>query len=178
MLDKGSQAKYLEKIESGDFDLQILSPPCGTWSRANFSNNAGPKSCRDRQHPWGKPSMPRHQRGRAERGNEFIPFSIRAIAAARDANSRGFRTKTIWEHPEDLGKMHSGEPASVWQLPETRSAFGNSEFTTIAFHQCRFGVDRSKPTRIYTDVMGFESEGHAGWPSFDAADYYKGPLPR
>ena len=74
--------------------------------------------------------------------------------------------------------MHSGEPASVWQLPETRTSFGNAEFTTIAFHQCRFGVDRAKPTRIFTDVMGFKDEGHVGWPTFDAAGYYLGPLPR
>ena len=130
LLDKDSQAKYLEKIESGYFDLQILSPPCGTWSRANFSNNTGPEPCRNMQNPWGLPNMPKHQRLRAENGNEFIHFSLQAIASAADANSRGFRTKTIWEHPEDLGRMHKGEPASIWQLPEVRSAFSNSNFCT------------------------------------------------
>ena len=102
MLDKDSQAKYLEKIESGDFDVQMLSPPSGTWSRGNFSNNAGPKPCRDRQHPWGKPNMPRHQRGRAERGNELIHF--------RSGPSRRLRMRI----PEASGRRPSWNTPKIW----------------------------------------------------------------
>ena len=98
MLDKDSQEKYLSKIESGYFDVQFLSPPCGSWSRANFSNDLPPQPCRDRQHPWGLPNQNRSQRGRAKRGNEFMHFSIRAIVAAQTASRRGFRTNSLWEH--------------------------------------------------------------------------------
>ena len=122
--------------------------------------------------------MPEHQRRRCEKGNEFNHFSLKAIAAARLAKAAGHRTMTLWEHPEDLGRMQAGEPASVWQLDETRTAFGDTPFTTVAGHQCQFGIDASKPTRIYTDLAGAEAFGKTGWPTFDAAGYYTGPLPR
>ena len=53
LLDKNSQDLWISSLEDGDFDVIILSPPCGTWSRANWANNDGPKPCRNRQHPWG-----------------------------------------------------------------------------------------------------------------------------
>ena len=115
--------------------------------------------------------MPEHQRRRCEKGNEFIHFSLKAIASARAAKAAGHRTMTLWEHPEDLGMMQSGEPASVWQLEETRSAFGDTPFTTVAGHQCQFGIDASKPTRLLTDLAGAEAFGKVGWPTFDAAGY-------
>ena len=75
--------------------------------------------------------MLEHQRRRCEKGNEFIHFSLKAIASARAAKAAGHRTMPLWEHAEDLGRMQSGEPASVWQLEETRSAFGDTPFTTV-----------------------------------------------
>ena len=58
------------------------------------------------------------------------------------------------EHPEDLGRMHRGEPASIWQLPEIRLAFGEFPYATVAGHQCQFpGVDRAKPTRLLSDIL-------------------------
>ena len=113
MLDKDSQRFYLEKIESGYFDMQFLSPPCGSWSRANYANDLKPQPCRGRKHPWGFPNLCASQRRRAESGNEFIHFSIHAIVAAQQAKARGFRVMSLWEHPEDLGMTHRGEPASV-----------------------------------------------------------------
>ena len=74
--------------------------------------------------------------------------------------------------------MQAGEPASVWQLDETRSAFGDAPHTSVAGHQCQIGIDASKPTRIFTDLPGAEAFGKTGWPTFDAAGYYTGPLPR
>ena len=113
LLDKDSQQWCIDKIESGDFDVQFLSAPCGTWSRATFANDSGPQPCRDRKHPWGKPNMVRQQQVRAEKGNEFVHFCIRAIVAAQTAKSRGVRVMSLWEHPEDLGMTHRGGPASV-----------------------------------------------------------------
>ena len=177
MLDKDSQRFYLEKIESGYFDMQFLSPPCGSWSRANYANDLKPQPCQGRKHPWGFPNLCASQRRRAENGNEFIHFSIHAIVAAQQAKARGFRVMSLWEHPEDLGMTHRGEPASVWQLPEVRTAFGNNRFSSVAIHQCKFGVDRAKPTRLLSDLE-LSGVGYLGWPSFDAAGYYAGPLPR
>ena len=73
---------------------------------------------------------------------------------------------------------HRGEPASIWQLPELRRALAPGRFWTVAGHQCQFpGVDRKKPTRLLSDVEGITDFGLGGWPSFDAAGYYTGPLP-
>ena len=53
---------------------------------------------------------------RASAGNEFIHFSIRAIVVAQMAKKKGHMVRCILEHPEDLGRMHKGTPASIWQL--------------------------------------------------------------
>ena len=42
LLNRDSQNDFLRMIEEGRFDIQVLSPPCGSWSRANWSTNKGP----------------------------------------------------------------------------------------------------------------------------------------
>ena len=167
LLDKGAQDEFLQRIEEGDFDCVILSPPCGTWSRANFANDRGPQPCRHRMHPWGLPNQQPKQARRAELGNEFVHFSIRALQAVRSrrrksgkhrSTATARKTTALLEHPEDLGATHRGHPASTWQLEETRKALGDpGEFTTVAGHQCQFGVDYAKPTRLLSDLPGSRS---------------------
>ena len=134
LLDKETQEAWLHRLEDGDFDCIMLSPPCGTWSRANWANDDGPKPCRNRRHPWGIPHQRPNAQRRAETGNEFIHFSIRAITMAQQAKRKGFMVRSILEHPEDLGRMARGEPASIWQLPELRSAFGDTPCVAVAGH--------------------------------------------
>ena len=123
LLDQNSQEMWLARLEDGDFDFIMLSLPCGSWSRANWANNNGPRPCRNRKHPWGIPHLRRGAQARAAKGNEFIHFSIRAIAAAQSAKRKGFRVMCVLEHPEDLGRMSKGEPASIWQLQDLRESF-------------------------------------------------------
>jgi hypothetical protein len=40
------------------------------------------------------------------------------------------------------------------------------------------GVDRAKPTRLYSDILPMAEFGHEGWPQHDSRDNYLGPLPR
>ena len=61
LLDKEQQENYIQEIESGKIDMQILSPPCGTWSRAIWAIDLKPQPCRDKAHPWGVPNQHRHQ---------------------------------------------------------------------------------------------------------------------
>ena len=178
LLKSESQDAWIKRVEDGEFDVLIHSPPCGSWSRANWANNLKPQPCRDRQNPWGFPTQAPGQRRRAEKGNVFVHFTIRAIIAGQTALARGHRVASLLEHPEDLGMTSRGEPASIWQLQDLRKAFGNAKFLTVAGHQCQFGVDRKKPTRLYTDMEGFEDFGHVGWPVFDAGGWYVGPLPK
>mgnify|MGYP003333509867 CR=1 FL=1 len=186
LLDKEAQESYIQQIEEGQIDMQILSPPCGTWSRANWANDLNPRPCRDKDHPWGFPNQKRQQQRRAETGNEFVHFAIRALEAAEEAKRRGHRIRSLLEHPEDLGRTPRGTPASIWQLPEirrigniVRSGPDGGGFTTVGGNQCQFrGVDRKKPTRLLSDLRGIERFGATGWPTFDAAGWYAGPIPR
>ena len=184
LLASDVQETYMANIHAGEYDVVILSPPCGSWSRANWANNDGPPPCRDRQSPWGFADNSAGQRGRAERGNEFVHFSIRAIQTAALARAQGHQVRCLLEHPEDLGRVgrqsfHQGVPASIWQLPDLRSAFGDAKAVSVAGWQCQFpGVDYSKPTRLFSDIPGIEGFGRVGWPIMDANDNSRGPLPR
>ena len=179
LLDKETQESWLGRLESGEFDCVFLLPPCGTCSQANWANGDGPKPCRNRRHPWGIPYARAGAQRRAASGNEFIHFSIRAITTARTAKKKGCVARCILEHPEDLGRMDRGEPASIWQLPEIRSASCGLPCVSVAGHQCQFpGVDRKKPTRLYSDILSIGDFGFIGWPKFDSRGYCLGPLPR
>lgn len=157
----------------------MFSPPCGTWSRANWANDDGPKPCRNRRHPWGIPHQKVVAQRRADSGNAFIHVSIRALLAAQSAKRRGLRIRCVLEHPEYLGRMSQGEPASIWQLPELRAAFGELRLSLLlGGHQCQFpGVDRKKPTRLMSDILVMGDFGKTGWPWFDTRGFYVGPLP-
>ena len=179
LLDKESQENFLNRIADGEFDFIMYSPPCGTWSRANWANGDGPKPCRDFKHPWGLPNQRPAQRRRAHTGNEFIHFVIRAIAAQLQAENRlKCIVRGLLEHPEDLGAVRTGRPASIWQLPEIRRSFPPRTSTTVAGHQCQFaGVDRKKPTRLFGNLPNLASFGRKGWPQTNFWGKYLGPLP-
>ena len=57
LLDRHSQDQWLARVEAGEFDMLVLSPPCGSWSRANYANDDGPKPVRSRRYPWGIPHL-------------------------------------------------------------------------------------------------------------------------
>ena len=55
LFDKQKQDDFLRSVEAGEYHMCILSPPCGSWSRANWANKSGPQPCRNRSNPWGLP---------------------------------------------------------------------------------------------------------------------------
>ena len=112
----------------------------------------------------------------AREGNEFIHFSIRTIVTCEDCRRRGLRVMTIIEHPEDLGRVPGGFPASIWQIPELRKAYAEIPFMAVAGHQCRFNVDRAKPTRLLSDISSLVTFGQVGWPRLRDNDKYLGRL--
>ena len=191
LMDKNTLNSWITRIEDGEFDIVILSPPCGSWSRANYADDKPPQPCRSREFPWGLPNNNAAQRKRAENGNAFVHASIRIIATAAQVKKRGKFIRCLLEHPEDLGRTHRGIPGSIWQLQDLKLAAGETAtkdegFKSVAGHQCGFKdgpdltepVDRAKPTRLYSDLLGVEDFGHVGWPTFDPAGWYFGPLPR
>ena len=107
-------------------------------------------------------------------------FTLRGMKSISMYNKkrRGPKRLGLWEHPEDLGRTRNGEPASVWQLPETRAIATDEDFITVAGHQCQYaGVDRKKPTRLLGNIPGLRAFGRTGLPCFDTSGWYKGPLP-
>ena len=178
LMNLEAQQSWLDRIEKGEFCMVLLSPPCGTWSRANYSNKPGPQPCRSKRYPWGFPHAKARVKARAQAGNAFVHFSIRAIMAAQNCKRKGYMTRCLIEHPEDLGATGKGIPASIWQLRELRTAFAEFDAASVAGHQCQFpDCDRRKPTRLFSDLSRVGEFGWTAWPSFDRQGFYKGPLP-
>ena len=107
----------LDQVKRGLWDVVVLSPPCGTWSRARYQwkLHPGPKPLRSSSWPLGFPWLSDQCRRQVEVANYFVFQSI--LAAELVAQSGGFY---LFEHPEDLGEVAGEVPASIWQLPEMR----------------------------------------------------------
>ena len=178
LMDIESQQAWLDRVEKGELFMTILSPPCGTWSRANYSSKPGPQPCRSKRYPWGFPHAKARVKARAQAGNAFVHFSIRAILAAQSCKRKGLMTRCLVEHPEDLGATGRGILASIWQLHELRTAFGEYDAKSVAVHQCQFAdCYGRKPTRLFSDLSRVGDFGWCAWPTFDQRGFYKEPLP-
>ena len=180
--DEAVRQALLKRIESGEFDYIFMSPPCNTWSRAVHSNMWGPRPLRNRAWPRGFPWLEGKFQELARLGNVLVDFCF-TICHLISTSQFPFRVKIICEHPEDLGSSHDlmGRPvfpASIWQLPECQSLFTLSGWLTIALFQCRYGVDRLKPTRLLGNIQGLQHMGSVGPPTFHPDGSYAGPLPR
>eukprot|EP00435_Cladocopium_sp_Y103_P031679 s3830_g8.t1 len=173
--DLSNDSKWSElaaKIKAHEFDVILMSPPCRTWSRAVWANKFGPKPVRSRDYPLGFPWLVGELREKAELGTLLVRRCIEALEIAPAS------TICLWEHPEDLGRARNGVPASVWQLAELRAVAKRRHMETIVFHQCTYGADYPKPTRLLSDAHGLLQLGFAGWPVLNKELYYMGPLPR
>ena len=88
----------------------------------------------------------------------------------------------IFENPEDLGAMRSGEnfgvrPASMWQWEQFSTLLQLAQVTSVAFHQLDFGTDYLKPTRLLlANVDKLHEAFCEGRPLFDDQGFYQGPL--
>ncbi|CAL1141183.1 unnamed protein product [Cladocopium goreaui] len=161
------------EIRDGKYDVIIMSPPCGTWSRVRFQwqLHPGPRPQRNKSWPWGFPWLSAAQRKKVDVANYFVSQTIQAAYIASAAG-----TFFLIEHPEDLGSVNGEYPASIWQLEDMRDLQIATEATTWAIFQCAFGADTSKPTRFLSTIPGIKSR-YAKWPSFDQDGRYLGPLP-
>ena len=160
------------KLESGYYDVLILSPPCGTYSRARHRSlgKGGPVPLRSFTYPWGFPWLSNANRLKVDLANFFVKQCLRAI-------SLQIQSSKFWllEHPEDLGRTKSGEvPGSIWQLPELHELVLQGG-ATWAIHQRMFEAATSKPTRLASNLPAFLPM-QCSWPQFDPERNYLGPL--
>ena len=174
MSDEAQWLKVRAQLEAGNFDTVIITPPCSTYSRAPWANKKGPKPVRSRAHPWGFPWLRGWQRRKADLGSLLVQRALEAARCAWEAGS-----SFLLEHPEDLGRVPAGEPASIWQLEETFAVVADTDAVTGALHQCQWpDLCSAKPTRLAGTVANLVSIVHPGWPKFTATGHYAGPLPR
>ena len=109
--DTEIQDKYLREVRNGQFHLTIMSPPCSSWTRIVWTNTLGPRPCRSRECPWGFEWAKRAAFNRAREGNAHILFCIKVIEASEAAVQAGLYSRTLLEHPEDLGCDEAWQPA-------------------------------------------------------------------
>ena len=177
LTDPDLQHELLQAVAAGEYRFVFVSPPCSTWSRARHSNRDGPRPLRDRVHPLGLPRLSPTEAEQVRVGNILVFFSLAVLRAVTSARRRGFEVTAVLEHPEDLGVARHGFPASIWQLPEVR-ALHRTGFRSAALHQCRFGADYPKPTRLLSNAASLASLGLVQDPRFDPDGKYVGPLSR
>lgn len=174
----------ISRIQAQEFDAIFMSPPCNKWSRAPHSKTSkfwGPCPVRNRQWPRGFPWADGKFKEQALLGNLLVDVCF-TICSLVCNDPRCAHVKIIWEHPEDLGAAWDATgrkvfPASIWQLPEMENLLKQASWITVAFFQCRFQVNRLKPTRLLSNIPALHCLGLVGPPEFDSAGWYIGPLP-
>ena len=172
LLSKTRQARLLARIEKGEFVLVVSSPPCGTFSRARHANTRGPRPARSRTFPRGFPWLRGKARMHVQEANTLVDFTVAALAA-QHLTTPGL---TVLEHPEDLGRVKTEDPGSIWQLPCIRTLGAAEGVVTCAIKQSDFGTDFPKPTRLLGRLPGLDKGTATGWPKFDTDGWYVGPL--
>ena len=191
LLLEENQQKLLKQVVEGQFDAILMSPPCGTWSRAPWANTHGPRPLRSHLEPWGFPWLEGHRLQKVTDSNSMIWLCVQILQLLE---KKDFVTAFLLEHPENLGAVSSFKrkarkawfqtissqvrPASIWQLQELQRFVNNSKVFSQVFHQCLFGADSPKPTRILTCLPYLKSLGWTGWPQLHPqTGAYLGPLP-
>ena len=191
LLREENRQKILAAILQGTYVAVLMSPPCGTWSRAPWANQFGPRPLRSHSHPWGFPWLEGARQKKVASSNSMVGLCLQVLEIILENN---LTTWFWWEHPEDLGSVRSYRrrprsqwfaklhpqvrPASIWQLPELRRFLELPGAFTRTFHQCFFKADSPKPTRVFTTLPHFVNLGFGSWPVFSATGLYQGPLPR
>ena len=134
------------EIRDGKYDVLIMSPPCGTWSRVRFQwqLHPGPRPQRNKSWPWGFPWLSAAQRKKVDLANYFVSQTIRAAHLAFEVGAF-----FLIEHPEDLGTVNGEAPASIWQLDEMRDLQIITNATTWAIFPTSWSPSFGKgaPTR-------------------------------
>ena len=122
------------------------------------------------QFPWATGA----NRERARLGNLFIDMMVEAVDAAFSSGALFFI-----EHPEDLGvTWNGGDPSSIWAWPEVLQLLERTGAATAALFQCKFGFRSQKPTRVAGTLPGIAAMPWRGYPRFNKAGSYIGPLPK
>eukprot|EP00435_Cladocopium_sp_Y103_P025228 s652_g6.t1 len=181
-----NRKKWLQRIEQGEYEVVLCTPPRSTFTRVRMANLRGPPPVRSLQFPRGFPWLCERLLDEAELGNVLVDFTTDVYKAALVCITEGLLpfVYLFSEHPEDLGRVYREEdrapldPAAIWQLKDMRTLLEMKELGlfTLAFGQCCFGAAYRKPTRTMSNIEGLRTWGNEGWPVFGPDREYLGPL--
>ena len=174
------QRRWLQRLDAGEFDCLVVTPPCSTFSRACWANDRGPFPVRSQAWPRGFPWNKSGRHRKAFLGTVLADFSFEAMK--RQLQHRGYLG--LMEQPEDLGRTKYQRvpghiPASMWQFPQVEQLLAMPNVMTVVFPQAAFGASSPKPTRFLMRRMGeLHPSMREGLPTFDDEGWYTGPLER
>ena len=175
---------YLSKIQRGDYDAVVCTPPCSTYSRVRMANMRGPPPLRSREFPFGFPWLSNKHKKEAELGTMLVDYTLEVaeMVATVKVSKKGLVIRFFSEHPEHLGAVIREEdkwrlvPASMWQRQEWSEILQQMQGFTVVFNQCCWGASYRKPTRVASNASKIAGWGSNQWPSFDEDWHYVGPL--
>jgi hypothetical protein len=174
----GSETQKSWILRLKEFDCVIVTPPCGSFSRAQWANNFGPHPVRSSVWPDGFPWLSHLDLERAELGNNFANFMF-SILKEVDRLQASINIVGFAEHPEDLGRVRGkprgSTPASIWQRQDHKQLL-LAGWWSGAFQQGSFGAETQKPTRCLANSRVFEELAPASVPKFCKDGFYIGPV--
>ena len=79
LLDGDARLRYLQDVSDGHCDAAVVTPPCGTFSRALFANRQGPPPLRNARWPLGFTSFEVSDRRKTQDASALGLFSAQAL---------------------------------------------------------------------------------------------------
>ena len=137
-------------------------------ARFHFAGKFSPRPLRTKAYMRGFPWLRNADKAAVDLANFFVDQCVR-LAKLQCAVGGFFL-------PEQLGKVHTIEiPGSIWDFPELRELVEQTSSATWPIHQCFFGAESPKPTRLASNLPGAIRFGQC-WPMLDSEGSYMGPL--
>ena len=176
---KKVQALWKSKIEANAFQALVVSPPCDTFTRVQFSNLLGPAPLRCFNEPRGYSWLVGARWTKANLGNILSDFALEMVLIQISLDPG----LLFMEFPEDLGTIRNGinrglRPASLWQWPLLETIRQSQNVNEAGILQSDYGADYLKPTRIMFKGRLEEGAHYPGPPQFDELGHYIGPIPQ
>ena len=173
------QMAWRKRLQANEFQALLVSPPCDTFTRVQFSNTLGPAPLRCFGEPRGFPWLHGPRWTKVNLGNILSDFALDMVLIQVSLQPG----LLFMEFPEDLGTIRNGlnrglRPASIWQWPildQIRQVDGVNEAGIL---QSDFEAPYLKPTRLLFKGVLAAGVHYPGPPVFDSLGFYLGPIPQ
>ena len=164
---------------SGQVDGFLGVSSNATWARARHRSASGPSAVRSAQWPWGFPWLGDRQREAVEAANDQLREILFEFNRCHLTSPNA---RTLYLHPEDLGRADKGILASPWQLDEVRRWSRKLGLLRLACYQCELAalqqdvpLQHRHPIGLLTNAPLGMHPWKQGWPIHND-NRYLGPL--